>query len=238
MAITLQTLYILASGAERAKERLNVTTNNIANVNTPGFKKILMEEFSQHIPNNKGDAYNLMVFPRFKQTHVVLTQGALRKTGNPLDLALKGRGFFAVKVGNGEVYTRNGHFFIDSNGKLVDQNGNPVLDISGKEIFLNGEMEVTVTKDGEVFQGGKKVAVLKIVDFQSVKPLGNSYYQGMGNPTATDAEVLQGFLEDSNVNVVKEMVNLIEEQRRFEMYGNVIRAIDRMNGRSNEIGKV
>jgi len=60
----------------------------------------------------------------------------------------------------------------------------------------------------------------------------------MGNPTATDAEVLQGFLEDSNVNVVKEMVNLIEEQRRFEMYGNVIRAIDRMNGRSNEIGKV
>lgn len=238
MAITSQVLYILASGAERAKERLTVTTNNIANVNTPGFKKILMEEFSQHIPDNKGDSYNLMVFPRFKRTDVILTQGGLHKTGNPLDVALNGRGFFAVKAGNEEVYTRNGHFFINSDGKLVDQNGNPVLDISGKEIFLDGKKEVTITKDGEIFQGGEKVAVLKIVDFQTVKPLGNSYYQGIGSPTATDAEVLQGFLEDSNVNVVKEMVNLIENQRRFEMYGNVIRAIDQMNNRSNEIGKV
>ncbi len=238
MALTVQSLYILASGAERAKEQLDVASNNLANLNTPGFKKVLMEEFSQHVPKNKGDSYNLMVFPRFKKTYVVLSQGPLQKTGNPLDLALKGEGFFAVKVRGKEVYTRNGHFFIDSNGRLVDQNGNPVLDISGKEIVLSGRGKVTVTPDGVVYEGNEERGVLKIVSFKGVKPLGNSYYQGVGAPTATDAEVLQGFLESSNVNPVEGMVSLIEAQRRFEIYGNLIRSLDRMDLRSNEIGKV
>ena len=238
MALTVQPLYVLAAGGERAKEQLDVITNNIANVNTPGFKKILMEEFSQHIPKNRGDSYNLLIFPRFKQTDVVLSQGALRRTGNPLDVALKGRGFFAVKTKAGEVYTRNGHFFLDSGGRLVDQNGNPVLDISGREIVLTSETGITITEDGVVYDGDKKAGVLKIVDFQSVKPLGNSYYRGVGQPAATDAAVLQGYLEDSNVNPVKEMVKLIEAQRRFEIYGNLIRSLDQMNLRSNEIGKV
>ena len=238
MALTVQPLYVLAAGSERAKEQLDIVTNNIANVNTPGFKRILMEEFSQHIPKNRGDSYNLLIFPRFKQTDVVLEQGALRKTGNPLDVALKGRGFFAVKTKAGEVYTRNGHFFIGSDGKLVDANGNPVLDISDREIVLSGESKVTITEDGVVYDGDRKVGVLKIVDFSSVKPLGNSYYAGNGQPMATDAAVLQGYLEDSNVNPVKEMVGLIEAQRRFEIYGNLIRGLDQLNLKSNEIGKV
>jgi flagellar basal-body rod protein FlgF len=238
MALTVQSLYILASGAERAKEQLDIVSNNVANVDTPGFKKILMEEFSQHIPKNRGDAYNLMVFPRFKRTDVILSQGALRKTGNPLDLALKGSGFFAVKGKSGEIYTRNGHFFVNSDGKLVDQNGNPVLDISGKEIFLTGSEKVTVTSDGEVYEGNRKVGILKIVDYQKVKPLGDSYYQGIGTPMATDAKILQGFLENSNVSPIKEMVELIEAQRRFEIYGNLMRALDYVNVKSTEIGKL
>ena len=238
MALTVQPLYVLAAGGERAKEQLDIVTNNIANVNTPGFKRVLMEEFSQHIPKNRGDSYNLLIFPRFKRTDVVLEQGALKKTGNPLDVALKGRGFFAVRTKSGEVYTRNGHFFIAPDGRLVDGNGNPVLDISGREIVLSGESSVTITEDGVVYDGDRKVGVLKIVDFPSVKPLGNSYYVGSGQPMATDAAVLQGYLEESNVNPVKEMVKLIEAQRRFEIYGNLIRGLDQMNLKSNEIGKV
>jgi len=238
MALTVQPLYVLAAGGERAKEQLDIVTNNIANVNTPGFKRVLMEEFSQHIPKNRGDSYNLLIFPRFKRTDVVLEQGALKKTGNPLDVALKGRGFFAVRTKSGEVYTRNGHFFIAPDGRLVDGNGNPVLDISGREIVLSGESSVTITEDGVVYDGNRKVGVLKIVDFPSVKPLGNSYYVGSGQPMATDAAVLQGYLEESNVNPVKEMVKLIEAQRRFEIYGNLIRGLDQMNLKSNEIGKV
>ena len=238
MALTVQPLYVLAAGSERAREQLDVVTNNLANVNTPGFKRVLMEEFSQHIPKNRGDSYNLLIFPRFKRTDVVLEQGALRETGNPLDVALKGRGFFAVKTKAGEVYTRNGHFFVGADGTLVDANGNPVLDISDREIVLSGKSKVTITEDGVVYDGDKKVGVLKIVDFSSVKPLGNSYYAGNGQPTATDAAVLQGYLEDSNVNPVKEMVNLIEAQRRFEIYGNLIRGLDQLNLKSNEIGRV
>ena len=238
MALTVQPLYVLAAGSERAREQLDVVTNNLANVNTPGFKRVLMEEFSQHIPKNRGDSYNLLIFPRFKRTDVVLEQGALRETGNPLDVALKGRGFFAVKTKAGEVYTRNGHFFVGADGTLVDANGNPVLDISDREIVLSGKSKVTITEDGVVYDGDKKVGVLKIVDFSSVKPLGNSYYAGNGQPMATDAAVLQGYLEDSNVNPVKEMVNLIEAQRRFEIYGNLIRGLDQLNLKSNEIGRV
>ena len=238
MSVALQALYVLASGGKRALEQLDVTANNIANVNTPGFKRIFEEEMSQHIPNNRGDAYNLLIFPRFKATHVVLTQGALKKTGNPLDLALKGEGFFAVKTKAGEVYTRNGHFFLSADGKLVDANGNPVLSIDDREIELNPDKPVTINKDGIIYQGKQRVAVLKVVTFQKVAPLGNSYYQGQGTPQATDAAVLQGYLESSNVDPVKEMVSLIEAQRRFEMYGNLIRGLDRLNEKSNEIGRV
>ncbi|ADU97427.1 flagellar hook-basal body protein [Thermovibrio ammonificans HB-1] len=238
MAVDTQTIYLLAAGGERALEQLDTTTNNLANVNTPGFKRIIEEEMSQHVPPNGSDAYNMLIFPRFKSTQVVLSEGPLRKTDSPFDLALKGRGFFAVKTPNGELYTRNGHFTLNANGVLVDANGNPVLDISGKEIALSGNGKVTVTPDGLVFEGDRQVGVLKIVDFAKVKPVGNSYYQGVGAPTATDAEVLQGFLEGSNVNPVKEMVNLIEAQRRFEIYGNLTRALAQVDLRTNEIGKV
>ena len=238
MALSFQSLYVLASGGERALEQLDVTANNVANVNTPGFKRIFEEEMSQHIPQNKGDAYNLLIFPRFKATHVILSQGPLKKTGNPLDFALKGEGFFAIKTKSGEVYTRNGHFFVSPDGTLVDANGNPVLSIEDTPIVLDPNKKVTVTEDGIVYQGKQKVAVLKVVNFQSVTPLGNSYYVGQGTSQATDAAVLQGYLESSNVDPVKEMVNLINAQRRFEMYGNLIRGLDRINEKSNEIGRV
>ncbi|WP_456342023.1 flagellar hook-basal body protein [Thermovibrio sp.] len=238
MALTVQSLYVLAAGGERASEQLETVTNNVANANTPGFKKLLEEEMSQHIPDNGADAYNLLIFPRFKATHVILSQGPLKKTGARLDLALQGRGFFAVKTKGGELYTRNGHFFVDALGRLVDSKGNPVLDISGGEIVLQGSGKVTITEDGVVYEGNTQVGILKIVDFDSVKPVGDSYYRGLGTPQPTDARVLQGYLEGSNVNLVKEMVNLIEAQRRFEIYGNVIRGLGNMNLKSNEVGKV
>jgi len=238
MSVDVQTVYLLSAGAERALEQLSTTTNNLANLNTPGFKRLVEEEFSQHVPLNGGDAYNALIFPRFKSTHVVLTEGPIRRTGNPLDLALKGQGFFAVKGPRGELYTRNGHFSINGSGVLVDANGNPVLDVSGKEIVVNGNGPVTVTPDGVVYEGGAEVGVLKVVNFDKVKPVGDSYYVGLGSPQATDAEVLQGYLELANVNPVKEMVNLIDAQRRFEIYGNLTRALAQLDLKTNEIGKV
>ncbi|WP_456465713.1 flagellar hook-basal body protein [Desulfurobacterium sp.] len=238
MAVDLQSIYMLASGGRRAMEQLDVTSNNIANVDTPGFKKIIEEEMYQNVPVNEGEAAKLLTFPRFKETVPVLSQGSLQKTDSPFDFAISGKGFFTVLTKAGILLTRNGHFHLDKNGFLVDANGNKVLDGEGKPILLDGTMPFSVTEDGRVLQGGVQVAVLGIKDYDSVTPVGEGYYRGSGNRKKAEYKILAGYLENSNVNPVEEMVNLIEAQRRFDIYGNLIRSLDRINIKSVEIGKV
>ncbi len=238
MAVDLQSIYMLASGGKRAMEQLDVTSNNIANVDTPGFKKIFEEEMYQNVPVNKGEAGKLLTFPRFRETVPILSQGSLQKTDSPFDFAISGSGFFTVLTKAGVLLTRDGHFHLDKNGYLVDANGNKVLDDTGKPILLDGTMPFNVTEDGKVLQGGVQVAALGIEDYDSVKPVGESYYKGLGNRKKANCKILTGYLESSNVNPIEEMVNLIEAQRRFDIYGNLIRSLDRVNIKSVEIGKV
>ncbi len=237
MAINFQPIYVLASGGKRALEQLDITTNNIANVNTPGFKKILMKEMSQYIPENRGETKDLFVFPRFESSPVDTHQGQLQKTGQPLDLAIEGDGFFTLQTKNGKVYTRNGHFFLNEEGYIVDANGNYLLDEEGARIQLEGNGEITITEEGDVFQGRDFVAKIKISNFVDVKPIGGGYYTPNGNEIPAEVVVNQGFLERSNVNPVEAMVELIQAQRRFEIYGNLMRSLDAMERKANEIGK-
>ena len=238
MAVDIQSIYMLASGGKRALEQLDTVSNNIANVNTPGFKKLLEVEMYQNIPVNKGEAAKLLTFPRFRETLPVLTQGSLQKTDSPLDFAISGNGFFKVETKEGVLLTRNGHFHIDRNGYLVDANGNRVLSKENNPIVIDTSQPFNVTSDGRVLQGAVEVAVLGIEDYEGVEPVGNSYYRPVGDVKPAKYKVLTGFLESSNVEPIKEMVNLIETQRRFEIYGNLIRGLDRMNIKSVEIGKV
>jgi len=238
MAVNFQPIYILASGGERALEQLDTVSNNIANVNTPGFKKLLLKEMSQKILDNPGQSKELFVFPRFEDTPVVLQQGSLRKTNFPLDVAIEGKGFFKVQINNKIVaLTRNGHFNLDNKGYLVDTNGNFVLDKNGNKIQLDTTKGINITPEGNIYQKGQLVAELDIVDFDNIKPLGNSYYSPIGNPKNPDFKLLQGFLENSNVNPIKSMVDLINAQRRMEIYGNLMRSLDNIEQKSNEIGK-
>ncbi|WP_456398034.1 flagellar hook-basal body protein [Desulfurobacterium sp.] len=238
MAVDIQSIYILASGGKRAMEQLDVTSNNIANVDTPGFKKIFEEEMYQNVPANKGEAAKLLTFPRFKETVPVLSQGSFQKTDSPFDFAISGNGFFTVLTKAGVLLTRNGHFHLDKNGFLVDTNGNRVLDDTGKPILLDGTIPFNVTEDGKVIQGGVQVAVLGLEDYDSIKPVGEGYYMGLGSRKKANCRILTGHLESSNVNPIEEMVNLIEAQRRFDIYGNLIRSLDRLNIKSVEIGKI
>ena len=190
MAINFQPIYVLASGGERALEQIDNTTNNLANVNTAGFKKIVMRELSQKIPQNEGQKGDLLVFPRFKDTVVITTQGGLRKTDNPLDVAIQGKGYFQVETPNGVMLTRNGHFFFDKNGFLVDENGNYVLNNAGVRIALNTEQRIGtniyINKEGQIFQDNQEIGRLGIVNYEKVKPVGYTYYKPDGNQT--DAE--------------------------------------------------
>ena len=237
MALNMQSIYVLASGGARAMEQLDTITNNIANVNTSGFKKLLLKEMSQRIDENRGDSNHLFVFSRFEDTPVILEQGNLKKTENSLDFAIEGDGFFQVEAKNRKLLTRNGHFFINNKNFLVDANGNYVLDDSGKKIELDTKYPINVGPYGKIFQKGELVAKIKIVDYESVKAFGESYYIQKGDEKKPKYLVRQGFLENSNVNPLKEMSEMIVTQRRFEIYSNLIKSLDAIEQKTNEIGR-
>lgn len=241
MAINFQPIYVLASGGERALEQIDNTTNNLANIDTSGFKKLIVRELSQKVPQNKGQKGNLLVFPRFKDTVVITTQGGLRKTDNPLDVAIQGKGFFQVETPNGVMLTRNGHFFFDKNGFLVDENGNYVLNNAGFRIALNTEQRIGtniyINQKGQIFQGNEEIGTLSIVNYEKIKPVGYTYYKPDGNQIESEYTLLQGFLENANVNPIEEMVNLITNQRRMEIYGNLMKGLDNIEQKTNEIGR-
>ncbi len=237
MALDLQSIYVLASGGSRAMEQLDTTTNNIANANTSGFKKLMIEQMSQRLDENGSDSNHLLVFPRFKQTLLDLHQGPLKQTQAPLDLAIEGQGYFVIRRQNETLLTRNGHFLLDGEGFLVDSLGNKVLDVNNKPILLDGQKEITITQEGAIYQEAEEVARLQIKDFAKIEPVGESYYKGTGAAREGEYKVHQGFLEGSNINPVLEMTTLITAQRKFEMYNNIIKSIDELNQKTNEIGK-
>ena len=237
MALQIQAMYVLASSGSRAMEQLDETTNNLANVNTDGFKKVLIKEMSQRLADNGGDANHLFVYPRFERSFVDLEQGSLKETGRPLDLAIDGKGFFLVQSGEEQLLSRSGHFFLTTDGKLIDRNGNPLLDTQDNPIVLDPERELSISKDGKIFQDGEEVAQLRLVDVADVEPVGNTYYRPKATLQPTQGRVVQGYLEQSNVNPMLEMTSLIEAQRRFEIYNNIIKSLDQLTQKTNEIGK-
>ncbi len=237
MALDMQSIYILASGGSRAMEQLDTTSNNIANANTDGFKKLLIKEMSQRLSENGGDANHLFVFPRFKESLIDTKQGALRHSGNPLDFAIDGSGYFIVQRGGEKLLTRSGHFLLNEEGYLVDRHGNFLLDEQDKPIQLDAKKRVNVAIDGTIYQEGEAVAKLQIKDFAKIEPIGETYYKPKGSEKEASFTIKQGYLEGSNINPIVEMSSLITAQRRFEMYSNMIKSLDELNHKTNEIGK-
>ncbi len=237
MALDLQSIYILASGGSRAIEQLDTVTNNIANVNTDGFKKMVIKAMSQRLPENGSDSNHLFVFPRFSESLLDKEQGPLRQTQRTLDFAIEGNGYFKLQTKQGVLYTRSGHFFLDSQGYLVDANGNKVLDSTNKAIHLNPKHPFSLAQEGGIYQNGEKVAQLAIEDFEKMKPVGETYCKPSGNAKAVKFKLYQGYLEGSNVNPVKEMASMIEAHRRFDIYTDMIKSIDRINEKTNDIAK-
>ncbi len=237
MALDMQSVYILASGGSRAMEQLDTTTNNLANVNTDGFKKMMIKEMSQRLDENGGDANHLFVFPRFQESLIQNSQGALKETQNPLDFAIEGEGFFKIELKGEILYTRNGHFFLDAEGYLVDKSGGFVLDGEDKKIKLDPDKPVNLTKEGVLYQEDQEVAKIAVENFSKTTAVGDTYYKPASKPVAADFRLHQGFKESSNVNAVAEMSSLIVAQRRFEIYSNLIKSLDQLNQKTNDIAK-
>ncbi|AAC07801.1 flagellar basal-body rod protein FlgF [Aquifex aeolicus] len=239
MATDYQTIYILGGGMLLQERKLDVSTNNMANVNTPAFKKDYLTAVSYYVPNgqkvqntNPFEPSNNYVYPIVNEVIPVLSQGALVKTENPLDLAIEGEGFFAVRGPNGILYTRKGIFRINEEGFLTTEEGYQVLDENLNPIQIQGQ-NVKITKDGTIFVDENPVGRLGIFNLQNIQKLGEDFFQG--NPTpATDYRVYQGFYEASNVNAVKEMVKVIEAVSAHEIFSKLIQMTDEVQGKWNQ----
>ncbi len=253
-------LYIAASGMDSTLARQDVIANNLANASTIGFKQnrsvdvafptyLIARLHDQRINVLDGTAeirpnIGFMgggVIPQEVTTDYA--QGAHMDTKNPLDFALNGPGFFSVLSPDGKTFlTRDGNFNLDANGRLVTGDGLPVLGHNG-EIYIDGS-QVAVDAEGNINVDGKaldQLLVVKVQDENKLVKVGHSLFAvGANNKVDAapdDIRVEQGTLEQSNVNSVMEMVNMIDTYRSYELNSRIISTYDNlMNQAATEIG--
>ena len=230
-----------ASGLRARMETLDMLANNMANASTGGFK-LDREFYSLYVsPEADGSAGTLTTVPLIEKHWTDFSQGLLTPTGNSLDLALSGKGFFAVSAPSGVLYTRNGSFRLSPKGVLVTAEGYPVQAQNLKFIQSNSNAPLQVMRDGEVRQNGQTIGKLQLVDFPAdadIAKEGNNYFRPADSKIkltpAAAAQVEQGKIEDSNVSPAESAVRLVSVMRQFEMLNRAVALGADMNKRAIE----
>lgn len=248
-----QGVYVALSGAKIQELRLEVAANNLANANTGGYKAdrvtsrsflFELERAGQNMrppglsdPLHMGDG----VYSKTRDVGIDYQQGQLTFTGNPGSVALDGPGYIAIDTPNGVRYTRAGEFARDREGALVTPEG---YRVRGQGLGSLGEGDFSIDSKGTVLIDGKRAGSIEIVEFTDRRCLrkeGHNLFvdtsRGNAGRDAEETLVKQGFGEASNINVVREMVNLIEINRTYETYQKMITSIDESTGKLiNEVG--
>lgn len=215
--------YAACTALAARTQALDTIANNLANANTAGYRSehnVFSAVLASAGTGNGSDLSNAINnYGIMSGTSLDLSQGALQKTGNPLDLAIQGSAFFAVQTANGTMYTRNGGFQVSPTGQLVTQAGDPVLGDKGPIAMLPGPF--SISSDGTLSFNGAVAGKIRLVNFPAGTQLtsqGSSYYSAPPNieTASTDSKVQQGSLENSNVNPIISMVELITAQRSAE----------------------
>lgn len=239
-----------ASGMKARMESLDMLANNVANSGTAGFKSD--REFYNLYVSDEVLAENGPLRPDPDTLPVIerhwtdFGQGPLLETGNALDLAIAGKGFFVVDGANGPLYTRNGNFRLSTAGQVITQDGQPVrvLRPDGTRAVLDPNVPVEIDQKGLVSQNGQAVGQFAMVDFDDnarLAKLGSTYFS-MDKPNpkvAAAAELHQGKLESSNVPVGESAVRLVSVMRQFEMLQKAVSIGSDMDRQSiQEVAKV
>lgn len=218
------------------QRQMDVLANNLANINSTGFKaeSILFEEYKMPVAADRTfpvGSQQLSYVQDWATVHD-LTQGAMTQTGNPLDLALSGEGFFAIQAPEGTRYTRNGAFQINSQGTLVTQNGYPVLSAGGATIsFAANETDIAITPEGAVTSSAGNKGAIQVVAFENPQALtrtGDTMFAGGTPLPASTARVVQGALESANVSGVGEMTEMIRVTRAYASLADLISKQDEL----------
>lgn len=216
--------------------QMNVIANNLANINTAGFKRDLvqMEEF--RIPVAEMTELNGQD-KKLSYTHdraVVknMVSGAIKQSGNELDVAISGEGWFAINTPNGERYTRNGEFKLNQNGTLVTNAGQPVLGEGGEVSFGPNETNITIARDGTISSSDGIKGKLKVVAFENEQELKKEGFNLFNSPTpATPVaapHLMQGMIEQSNVKPVLELTKMIETVRAYTSQARMIQKTEEL----------
>ena len=225
--------YAACTALKTQSSALELIANNVANINTTGYRaqlpsfESLLVEGRNSVP---GDGWSRLVnqFAVLNGARLDLTEGNLQRTGNPLDLALDGPGFFAVQTKAGVMYTRDGNFRLSAKGQLTTAAGDAVLGTAGP-ISVPGNAQIAIGPDGTISVAGAVSGKLRLVEFASgaqLTAVGGQYYSAPA-PAAAPAlhtQIRAGMLESSNVNPVAAVVGLITAQRQADMVGRAMSA--------------
>jgi flagellar basal-body rod protein FlgF len=232
------TLLVGLSRQMTLERQLDVVANNIANVNTSGYKadKSLFEEFltsGAHEDNFVGRDRRVS-YVQDRGTFRDFSPGPSQRTGNPLDVSVNGAGFLVVQTANGERYTRDGNLQINNLGQLVTASGDPVLGTSGPIVFQQTDHDINLSPDGTftVLEGTSttdairgKLRLVSFADMQTLQKQGGNLFaagDGVTPQQDTKSTVEQGYIEKSNVNSVSEMSRMMEIMRTYTSISNLM----------------
>jgi flagellar basal-body rod protein FlgG len=239
----LEGLYSAAAGMSAQQEQLNAISNDLANVSTSGYKaeRVAFNDLLYNpidlagTDTTAGAGANAKVIGRSE------AQGTLQETGDPLDLAIEGPGYFQVTRANGKVaLTRNGSFGIDASGSLVNSEGNRLSPPIKLPKGFSAE-KLSIAPDGTVFAGTKKLGQIKLVTVTSPEHLladGGSEFSptaASGAPHAATGKIHQGALEGSNVNIASEMAQMVSTQRNYQLTSTAIQTESQMMSIANQL---
>jgi len=253
-------LYTAYTGMLNQQHKMDVVSNNMANAATTGYKKegstaqafdavlaLKIKDETTAARANSIGTMNLGV--KIGENYTDYGQGAFQTTDNTYDLAISGDGFFCIeftnKSGESSVkYTRDGSFTLNVNGNLVTKDGDYVLDTKGQRIKLDNMATTKIDEQGYIYQNDVQVSQIGLQDFEDYNYLehyGENYFQPVEGATmkASEAQIFEGYLEASNVQIVDEMVELISVTRAYESNQKVIQTIDdTLDKAVNQLGRV
>jgi flagellar basal-body rod protein FlgF len=236
---------LAASGLRARMESLDLLANNIANASTGGYKAD-REFYSLYTASEAAGDDPLQAMPLIESHWTDLAQGVLRATGSPLDIALDGKGFFAVNGPGGPLYTRNGNFRLAPDGRLTTQEGYAVRATGGAPLVLDAARRIEIAANGTVSQDGNPIGQLELAAFPTTAGLtkqGANYFR-VSDPNLRPAApiettVAQGQLEGSNAGAAEGTVRLVSVMRQFEMLQKAVSLGAEMNKRGfEEVAKV
>ncbi len=240
-------IYPVLSASIAQEHRIQVLTNNVANLRTTGFKRVepvfqaVLGSRGQFVgsPGSQAASFQPVVgLPSLAPERVFVSPrelatdfsgGELRETKNQFDMAIKGAGFFEVKTDQGTAYTRNGMFHLDDQNRLVTEKGDPVMGAKGELKLKKGD--IRVNPNGDIQVDGAVAGTLKVVEFPESKALqqiGEGYFVGQNPKPVKDATIMPGHLEASNVNAFAEMVEMIQVMRTYESGQKAFQTFDQL----------